>query len=54
MMIRHQADGNFCIYKNVVWFEVGERCEREKVTDLLRDLLHAQCPLLRDLLHTQY
>jgi hypothetical protein len=40
-MIR-QADGNFCIYKNGAWFEVGERYAREKVTGLLRDLLHTQ------------
>jgi hypothetical protein len=38
-MIR-QADGNFAFQK--VWFEVGERYAREKVTALLRDLLHTQ------------
>jgi hypothetical protein len=40
-MIR-QADGNFCIYKKGAWCEVGERYAREKVTALLRDLLHTQ------------
>jgi hypothetical protein len=40
-MIR-QADGNFCKCKDGVWFEVGERYAREKVTALLRDLLHTQ------------
>jgi hypothetical protein len=40
-MIR-QVDGTFCKYKSGVWFEVGERYAREKVTALLRDLLHTQ------------
>jgi hypothetical protein len=40
-MIR-QADGNFCIYKSGVWIEVGDRYAREKVSALLRDLLHTQ------------
>jgi hypothetical protein len=40
-MIR-QAGGNFCIYKNGVWLEVGHRYAREKVSALLRDLLHTQ------------
>jgi hypothetical protein len=40
-MIR-QMDGKFCKYKSGAWFEVGERDAREKVTSLLRDLLHTQ------------
>jgi hypothetical protein len=38
----HQLDGNFYKYKSGAWFEVGERYAREKVTSLLRDLLHTQ------------
>lgn len=40
-MIR-QVDGNFCINKSGVWFEVGECYARGKVTALLRDMLHTQ------------
>jgi hypothetical protein len=39
--IRH-AGGNFCKYEKGAWFEVGDHCAREKVSTLLRDLLHGQ------------
>jgi hypothetical protein len=37
-----QADGNFCKYKKGKWFEVADHHAREKVSALLRDLLHTQ------------
>jgi hypothetical protein len=37
-----EAGGNFCKYKKGAWFEVGEHYAREKVSALLRDLLHTQ------------
>jgi hypothetical protein len=37
-----QVGGNFCKYKRGAWFELGEHYAREKVTALLRDLLHTQ------------
>jgi hypothetical protein len=40
----HQAGGHFCKYKRGTdtWFEVGDHFAREKVSALLRDLLHNQ------------
>jgi hypothetical protein len=29
------------------WFEVGDHCAREKVSSLLRDLLHTSIPIVR-------
>jgi hypothetical protein len=40
-MIR-EADGNFCKFQSGAWFEVGDHHAREKVSALLRDLLHTQ------------
>jgi hypothetical protein len=40
-MIR-DADGNFCKFQSGAWFEVGDHLAREKVSALLRDLLHTQ------------
>jgi hypothetical protein len=37
--IRH-AGGNFCKYEKGAWFEVGDHCAREKVSTLLREMLH--------------
>jgi hypothetical protein len=37
-----QAGGVFCKYESGAWFDVGEHCAREKVSALLRDLLHTQ------------
>jgi hypothetical protein len=37
-----QAGGNFCKHEKGTWFEVGDHCAREKVSTLLRDLLHTQ------------
>lgn len=37
-----QAGGNFCKHKRGLWFEVGDKYAREKVSALLRDLLHSQ------------
>jgi hypothetical protein len=37
-----QAGGNFCRNEKGAWFEVGDHCAREKVSTLLRDLLHTQ------------
>jgi hypothetical protein len=37
-----QAGGLFCKCESSAWFEVGEHCAREKVSALLRDLLHTQ------------
>jgi hypothetical protein len=37
-----QAGGNFCKYINGAWFEVGDHYAREKVSSLLRNLLHKQ------------
>jgi hypothetical protein len=37
-----QADGNFCQLKKGKWFEVADHHAREKVSALLRDLLHTQ------------
>jgi hypothetical protein len=37
-----QAGGNFCKYGKGAWFEVGDHHAREKVSALLRDLLHTQ------------
>jgi hypothetical protein len=40
----HQAGGYFCKYERDTdtWFEIGDHCEREKVSSLLRDLMHTQ------------
>jgi hypothetical protein len=40
--IVRQAGGNFCKYKRGEWHEVGDYYAREKVSSLLRDLLHTQ------------
>lgn len=40
-MIR-QAGGTFCKYEKGIWFEVGDRLAREKVSAFFRDILHAQ------------
>jgi hypothetical protein len=42
-MIR-EAGGHFCKYEKDegAWFEVGDRCAREKVSSLFRDMLHTQ------------
>ena len=40
-MIR-QAGGHFCKYEKGVWFEVGDRCARGKVSAYFRDTLHTQ------------
>jgi hypothetical protein len=40
--IVRQAGGNFCKYKRGEWYEVGDYYAREKVSSLLRDLLHTQ------------
>jgi hypothetical protein len=40
-MIR-QAGGNFCKEEDGVWFEVGDRFAREKVSAFFRDKLHTQ------------
>jgi hypothetical protein len=40
-MIRH-AGGHFCKYEKGAWFEVGDRCAREKVSAYFRDMLHTQ------------
>jgi hypothetical protein len=37
-----QAGGHFCKYEKGAWFEVGDRCAREKVSSLLRDMLHTK------------
>jgi hypothetical protein len=37
-----QAGGHFCKYESGAWFDVGDHCAREKVSALLRDLLHTQ------------
>jgi hypothetical protein len=37
-----QAGGNFCKYQKGAWFDVGDHYAREKVSALLRDLLHTQ------------
>jgi hypothetical protein len=37
-----QAGGLFCKYESGAWFEIGDHCAREKVSALLRDLLHTQ------------
>jgi hypothetical protein len=37
-----KTGGNFCKLKRGTWFEVGEHYAREKVSALLRDLLHTQ------------
>jgi hypothetical protein len=37
-----QAGGLFCKYESDAWFEIGEHRAREKVSALLRDLLHTQ------------
>jgi hypothetical protein len=37
-----QAGGHFCNYESGAWFDVGDHCAREKVSALLRDLLHTQ------------
>mgnify|MGYP000355822854 CR=1 FL=1 len=37
-----QAGGHFCKYGKGAWFEVGDHHAREKVSALLRDLLHTQ------------
>jgi hypothetical protein len=37
-----KADGNFCKFKKGAWIEVGDHHAREKVSALLRDLLHTQ------------
>ncbi len=38
----HQAGGMFCKFKKGSWCEVGDHQAREKVSALLRDLLHNQ------------
>ena len=38
----HQADGNFCKFTKGKWFEVADHHAREKVSSLMRDLLHTQ------------
>jgi hypothetical protein len=40
-MIR-QGGGHFCKYEKGAWFEVGDRCAREKVSAYFRDMLHTQ------------
>jgi hypothetical protein len=40
-MIR-QVGGHFCKYEKGAWFEVGDRCAREKVSAYLRDMLYSQ------------
>jgi hypothetical protein len=40
-MIR-QAGGQFCKCEKGAWFEVGDRCAREKVSAFFRDMLHTQ------------
>jgi hypothetical protein len=40
-MIR-QSGGQFCKYEQGAWFEVGDRCAREKVSAFFRDMLHTQ------------
>jgi hypothetical protein len=40
-MIR-QAGGHFCKCEEGIWFEVGDRCAREKVSAFFRDMLHTQ------------
>jgi hypothetical protein len=37
-----KAGGIFCTHKRGAWFEVGDHQAREKVSCLLRDLLHTQ------------
>jgi hypothetical protein len=37
-----QADGNFCKFAKGKWFEVADHHAREKVSSLMRDLLHTQ------------
>jgi hypothetical protein len=37
-----QADGNFCKFTKGKWFEVADHHAREKVSSLMRDLLHTQ------------
>jgi hypothetical protein len=37
-----QAGGFFCKYESGTWFDVGDHCAREKVSALLRDLLHTK------------
>jgi hypothetical protein len=37
-----QAGGYFCKYEKGAWFEVGDRCAREKVSAYFRDMLHTQ------------
>jgi hypothetical protein len=38
----HQAGGIFCNFKKGEWCEVGDHQAREKVSSLMRDLLHTQ------------
>jgi hypothetical protein len=40
-MIR-QAGGHFCKREKGTWYEVGDRCAREKVSAYFRDMLHTQ------------
>jgi hypothetical protein len=40
-MIRH-AGGHFCKCEKGTWYEVGDRCAREKVSAYFRDMLHTQ------------
>jgi hypothetical protein len=44
LVVIRQAGGHFCKYKRDTdtWFEVEDHCAREKVSALLRDLLHTQ------------
>jgi hypothetical protein len=37
-----QADGNFCKFTKGKWIEVADHHAREKVSSLMRDLLHTQ------------
>jgi hypothetical protein len=42
LKVIRQAGGHFCKYENGSWFDVGDHSAREKVSALLRDLLHTQ------------
>jgi hypothetical protein len=42
LTVIRQAGGHFCKYTRGAWFDVGDHHAREKVSALLRDLLHTQ------------
>jgi hypothetical protein len=42
LAVIRQSGGNFCKYGKGAWFKVRDHCAREKVSALLRDLLHTQ------------